>query len=145
MPRRIATALAWRAGQGREMTAAHVRAWLEAGLPWGILGLMGAGILGGRTSEGIERLVQQNGAVLLLVALVVQYAPRAIDAQRGQAAAMTDLASAVRDLTAKDDYQRREMLGLLQVLAEDMRDVKRELRGPTAARTERFDGERRGS
>ncbi len=125
--------------------AEHARGWIETGLPWGILGLMGVSILGGHISEGIERLVQQNGAVLLLVALVIQYAPRAIDAQRGQAVAMTDLASAVRDLTAKDDYQRREMLGLLQVLAQDVRDVKRELRSSGPTQTELLDGEHRGS
>lgn len=109
------------------MSADRLRGWLEAGLPWGILGLMGASIFGAQVSESLSRLIHQNGAVLLLVAILVQYAPRAIETQRRQAEAMTDLSAAVREMTRKDDYQQREILGVLQVLAEDIRDVKRHI------------------
>lgn len=110
-------------------------------LPWGVLGLMGVGVAGGHVSESLARLIQQNGAVLLLVAIIIQYAPRAIEAQNSQAAAMSDLSASVRELTTRDDYQRREVLGVLQVLAEDVRDMKREMRDHVA-RQESHDGQR---
>jgi hypothetical protein len=95
----------------------RVRAWAEAWLPWGILGLLTAGMLGEGVSEGIQRLVQQNGAVLLLVAILVQYAPRAIDAQRAQAAAMADLAASVRDLPRQQDLRLEKLqIGIQMVL-----------------------------
>ncbi len=114
----------------------RARAWLEAGLPWGILALMGAGVLGGGASEGIQRLVQQNGAVLLLVAILVQYAPRAIEAQKAQAVAMTEMSSAVRDLSQRDSYQQQEIRGVLHVVAEDVREMRATLeRRPCALDT----------
>jgi hypothetical protein len=58
---------------------------------------MGAGLFGGDVSEGIQRIVVQNGGVLLLVALLLQYAPRAIEAQLQQAKALAELAAAVRE------------------------------------------------
>ena len=115
-----------RRGTGRPVS--RVRTWVEAGLPWGILGLMAAGALSGQVSEGIHRLIQQNGAVLVLVAIVIQYAPRAIEAQRAQASAMSELSAAVRQVAQRDDYERRETLGVLSVLSEDMREVKRQVR-----------------
>jgi hypothetical protein len=95
----------------------RARSVLETGLPWGILGLMTAGALGGTVNEGIQRLIQQNGAVLLLVAIAVQYMPRAIDAQRAQASAITDLAASVREATNKDDVKHEQIqIGIQMIL-----------------------------
>jgi len=94
-----------------------IRTWLEAGLPWGILGLLVAGTLGQGVDEGIQRLVQQNGAVLLLVAILVQYAPRAIEAQRSQAAAMASLAEAVRAFPQVEQLRLEKLqIGIQMIL-----------------------------
>lgn len=113
----------------------RARAWLEAALPWGILGLMGVGLLGGHVSEGIERLVQQNGAVLLLVALLVQWAPRAISAQREQAAALTDLAAAVREQGGGHERALDELRHGQDVIVDRLERIKDHLEGQPHAGT----------
>ncbi len=93
-------------------------------LPWGILGFMTAGIFTAGSSDSIQRLVQQNGGVLFLAVIAMPYLSRAIEAQKKQAEALTELSVAVRALGERDNYQQREMLGVLHVMAEDIRDVK---------------------
>jgi hypothetical protein len=96
-------------------------------LPWGILGFMGAGLVGGEVSESVQRLVQQNGGVLLIVAIAMPYLPRAIDAQRQQAEALGELSAAVKSLAERDSYQQQELRGVLHVVAEDLREVRNAL------------------
>jgi len=96
-------------------------------LPWGVIGLMGASALGGSVSESVERLVQQNGAVLLLVALVIQYAPRAIDAQRAQAAALAAMAAAVENATKDSDRKLEELLVGQQLILDRMEQHERRM------------------
>jgi hypothetical protein len=99
------------------MTAERVRHVLEASLPWGILGVMTAAVLGVNVSEGIRHLVTQNGAVLLLVAICAQYAPNAIEALRSQASATTDLAASVRETTRRDDLKHEKIqIGIQMIL-----------------------------
>jgi uncharacterized protein Yka (UPF0111/DUF47 family) len=105
----------------------RARELATAAVPWGILGLMGMNLLGGHVSESIERLIQQNGAVLLLVAIVIQYAPRAIDAQRQQAVAMSSMAEAVNRVSAQRDELGQEVLRTLTKLEINDVAILREL------------------
>jgi hypothetical protein len=112
-------------------TIDRMRDIATAALPWGILGLLGASALGGNVSEGIHRLIQQNGAVLLLVAIIIQYAPRAIDAQKAQASAMADLAAAVRNAPQRSDLKFDEILIGQQLILDRQEALERRLsRGP---------------
>lgn len=105
----------------------RVRAWLEAGLPWGILALMAGGFLGGDVSEGVQRLVVQNGGVLLLVALMLQYAPRAIEAQRDQARALQDLAASIREQGGLHERALDELRHGQEVIMDRLGHIKARL------------------
>lgn len=118
---------------------ARLRASLEALLPWTVVTILGVDLLQSHPSEAVSRLVHQNGAVILVVAILMQYAPRWIESQQAQAVAITALTEALRTDRQRDDYERREVLGVLRVLAEDVRDLKREIEKEPA------DGQRRGS
>lgn len=91
-----------------------------AALPWGILVVLGVGALSGEVSESIQRLVQQNGAALLLVAILVQYAPRVIEAQRAQAAAMAELGAAVREIPRQQDLRIEQVQIGIQMILDRM-------------------------
>lgn len=111
-------------------------------LPWGIMGLMGAGLAQGEISEGIQRLVHQNGAVLLLVAILVQYAPRAIAVQQQTATALATLTEAVRDpaalatlteavreLPRRDEMRFEQILLGVEHVAEQIKRIELRTRG----------------
>ena len=90
-------------------------------LPWGILGLMGASALGSGVSESVQKLVQQNGAVLLLVALLLQYLPRWLEVQMQQAAALSKLATAVTELPKREDLKFEQVLIGVQYVADQVK------------------------
>lgn len=105
----------------------RMRPWLDAALPLGVLVLMGYSLLGGPVSEGIARLVQQNGAVLLLVVVLMQWAPQAIESQRAQARALGELTEAIRELPRRDDLKFEQVLVGLQYVAQELKEVKQKL------------------
>lgn len=107
----------------------QIRTWFEAALPWGILGYMGIGLFAGGATEGIQRLVLQNGAVLLLVALLLQYAPQAVAAQRQQAAALADLAAAVREQAGGSERALDELRHGQDVILDRLGQIKARLEG----------------
>lgn len=50
-------------------------------------------------------------------------------AQQDIAVSLSGMAAAVKAASERDDYQQREVLGVMRVLAEDMREVKEKLNG----------------
>lgn len=103
------------------MSAETVDRWvtrLNALLPWGIIGLMASTAIGDPFPDSIDRLIHQNGAVLLFVWLGVLYMPQLIRAISGQASAMSDLAGAVRDLPRKEDMKFEQILIGQEYLAD---------------------------
>jgi hypothetical protein len=81
-------------------------------------------------TQAMQAAVMWGPGILILVGIFVlvrrppEFVGQFIKAQEGQAVAMSQMAEAVKGVTAKDDYERREVLGVLQILSEDMREVR---------------------
>lgn len=99
----------------------------------------------------LQHLALWSPGLLILIGLYFlvrrppEFVAMLIAAIQSQATSVQRLSIAVEESTRKDDYQQREILGLLQVMGEDVRDVKRELRAhiagpPKASQAETSDG-----
>lgn len=69
-------------------------------------------------------VIKPPGWLMMLVQTQVDHA----EATKAQAVATSELAEAVKASMARDDFERQETLGVLRVVAEDLREMKQQLR-----------------
>jgi len=104
-----------------------VKEWL----PWlAVFAFVFPAALGVELSPHAERFLERHGLPTVILLAALAYVPRFLRAHQ-------QLAAAVQQFSERDDYRHREVLGVLSVLAEDMRDVKTHVRTLTRS----FDGD----
>lgn len=111
---------------------APARATLDAirdWLPWlAVMGLFVPSAFGAELGPHAERFLDRHGVSVVIILAGLAYVPRLVRAHQQLAGAIQDSAAAIQRLADHDDYRHREVLGVLNVLAEDMRGAKEELR-----------------
>ncbi len=91
-------------------------------LPWlALLAFFGPAAFGVPLSRETQLFLREHGVAAVILLAVLAYVPNMVRAHNR-------LATAVEKFCAQDDYKHREVLGVLTVLAQDMRDVKTAVR-----------------
>lgn len=87
-------------------------------LPWvAILGILLPSAFGVPLNVETRAFLRDHGVAAVILLAALAYVPSMVRAHQ-------DLASAVQRFCEMDDFKHREVVGVLQVLSEDMRDTK---------------------